>query len=116
MDRYRKGVARGHRPLAGGAARSQHAISSRRTLRCPSLCVTCLTTGVRIRDVARCEFMTIARRLILLVAVPLVVLLALGFFGRMQFAKIQAQTEYATIKQAQSLSTLAHISRTTADL
>ena len=55
--------------------------------------------------------MTIARRLIILAAVPLVVLLGLGFFTWNQLARVETRTRYAAELQVQSLAALGNISR-----
>src|SRR5256885_15570139 len=56
--------------------------------------------------------MTIARRLILLVAVPLVILLGLGILSRVQLTRIETRARYAAQTQVQSLAALGNISRT----
>ncbi len=55
--------------------------------------------------------MTIARRLIILAAVPLVVLLGLGIFTWNQLARVETRTRYAAELQVQSLAALGNISR-----
>ena len=60
--------------------------------------------------------MTIARRLIILAAVPLVVLLGLGFLSWNQLAKVETRTRYAAELQVQSLAALGNISRTLAEM
>ena len=60
--------------------------------------------------------MTIARRLIILAALPLVVLLGLGFFSWNQLAKVETRTRYAAELQVQSLAALGNISRTLAEM
>jgi two-component system, sensor histidine kinase and response regulator len=54
--------------------------------------------------------MTIGRRLIILVAVPLVVLLGVSLFSCMELAKVETRTRYAAELQIQSLATLGNIS------
>ena len=54
--------------------------------------------------------MTIARRLIILAAVPLMVLLGLGFLSWNQLARVETRTRYAEL-QVQSLAALGNISR-----
>src|SRR5262245_59825444 len=56
--------------------------------------------------------MTIAKRLTVLVAVPLVVLIGLGVFSRFLLAKIESRMRYAAETQVQSLAALGNISRT----
>jgi two-component system, sensor histidine kinase and response regulator len=55
--------------------------------------------------------MTIARRLIILLAVPLLVLISLGVFTRLQLAEIDKRTGFAAVTQVQSLAALGNISR-----
>src|SRR5262249_4792585 len=55
--------------------------------------------------------MTIAKRLVLLVAVPLVVLFGLGLFSRVQLAKVESRVRYAAETQVPSLAVLGNISR-----
>jgi two-component system sensor histidine kinase/response regulator len=60
--------------------------------------------------------MTIARRLITLAAIPLVVLLGLGFFSWNQLRRVETRTRYAAELQVQSLAALGNISRQLADM
>jgi CHASE3 domain sensor protein len=60
--------------------------------------------------------MTIARRLIILLAVPLLVLLGLGAFSRIQLAKVEARTRFAAETQVQSLAALGNISRSLTEM
>ena len=60
--------------------------------------------------------MTIARRLILLVAVPLLVLVGLGIFTRVQLAGIERQSRFVAETQIGSLAALGHIAQTSAEL
>jgi PAS domain S-box-containing protein len=55
--------------------------------------------------------MTIAKRLIILLAVPLVALLGLGVFTRLRLSKIEQQTRFVAEKQTPSLAALGNISR-----
>ena len=60
--------------------------------------------------------MTIARRLIVLLAVPLVALAGLGALTRSQLAAIETQSRFVADLQVPSLATLGNISRTFAEL
>ncbi len=60
--------------------------------------------------------MTIAKRLIFLLAVPLVALLGLGVFTRIELAKIEARSRFVAEKQIPSLEILGSISRNFAEL
>src|SRR5256885_1102362 len=60
--------------------------------------------------------MTIARRLIILVAVPLLILVALGVLVWVQLTGVQTRVRYAAQTQVQSLAALGNISRTFAEL
>ncbi len=60
--------------------------------------------------------MTIARRLVLLLAVPLVVLLGLGVFTSMQLAKIEARSRFVAEDQIGSLAALGHFGRSLGEL
>jgi len=55
--------------------------------------------------------MTIARRLTVLAAVPLVVLLGLGIFTWVLLNKVEKRTQYAAELKVQSLAALGNISR-----
>src|SRR4051812_34388582 len=60
--------------------------------------------------------MTIAKRLVFLLAVPLVALVGLGVFTRLQLTTIETRSRFAADLQIPSLATLGHISRTLAEL
>ena len=60
--------------------------------------------------------MTIAKRLMVLLAVPVAALLALGVFTRVQLSRIEARSRFVAESQIPSLATLAHISRTFGEL
>jgi len=51
--------------------------------------------------------MTIAKRLMILLAVPLLILVALGFFVRTQLARIEVQSRFLAETQIGSLAVLA---------
>ena len=55
--------------------------------------------------------MTIARRLLILLAIPVVALLVLGWFTRVQLAGIEARSRFVAENQIGSLVTLAAIDR-----
>ena len=55
--------------------------------------------------------MTIARRLILLVAMPLVAFIGLGFFVRIEIAKVETLSRFVVDKQVASLAALGNILR-----
>ena len=55
--------------------------------------------------------MTIARRLTLLVAMPLVAFVSLGIFVRTQIARVETLSEFVVDKQIQSLAALGNIQR-----
>jgi two-component system, sensor histidine kinase and response regulator len=55
--------------------------------------------------------MTIAKRLILLLGIPLVALVGLGVFTRLQLSKIERQSRFVAEQQISSLATLGDISR-----
>ena len=59
--------------------------------------------------VARC--MTIARRLLVLLSIPLVILGALGVISWMQLREIRAYSSSVAEKQVRSLATVGYISR-----
>ncbi len=56
--------------------------------------------------------MTIAKRLMILLAVPLVALVGLGVFTRIQLSKIEAQSRFVSEEQIPSLAVLGNLSRT----
>ena len=60
--------------------------------------------------------MTIARRLTYLLAVPLLILVGLGFFVRDQLATIETQSRFLAETQIASLAVLGHISRSVTEL
>ncbi|HUO09522.1 MAG TPA: PAS domain S-box protein [Phycisphaerae bacterium] len=60
--------------------------------------------------------MSIARRLFILLAVPLLILVALGFLVKYQLSLIESRVRYATDIQVPSLAALGNISRTQAEL
>ncbi len=60
--------------------------------------------------------MTIAKRLVLLLAVPLVALVGLGIFSRLQLATLETQSRFMAELQIPSLAALGNISRTLAEL
>ena len=60
--------------------------------------------------------MTIAKRLILLLAVPLLALTGLGVFTRWQLTTIETRSRFVAELQVPSLATLGNISRILADL
>ena len=60
--------------------------------------------------------MTIAKRLIILLAVPLVALLGLGIFTRLQLSKIEARSRFVTESRVEALATLGNLSRSLAEL
>ena len=60
--------------------------------------------------------MTIAKRLVLLLAVPILALLALGVFTRLQLTSIENQSRFMADLQIPSLATLGNISRAYAEL
>src|SRR5262249_36208791 len=59
--------------------------------------------------------MTIAKRLAILVAVPLVVLLGFGVFSHLLLDKVESRVHYAE-RQGQSLALLGNISRTLTEM
>jgi len=60
--------------------------------------------------------MTISRRLLMLVAVPLLALLALGLYTRSQLLSLEARTRFVAEVQIGSLTALAGIDRNTSEL
>jgi signal transduction histidine kinase/DNA-binding response OmpR family regulator/HPt (histidine-containing phosphotransfer) domain-containing protein len=60
--------------------------------------------------------MTIAKRLVLLLAVPLLALVGLGAFTRWQLTTIETRSRFVAELQVPSLATLGNISRTFAEL
>ena len=60
--------------------------------------------------------MTIARRLIILLGIPLVALLGLGVFTRIQLARIEARSRFVAESRIVALATLGNLSRGFAEL
>jgi two-component system sensor histidine kinase/response regulator len=60
--------------------------------------------------------MTIAKRLIILLAVPLVALLGLGIFTGLQLSKIEARSRFVSESRVEALATLGNLSRSFAEL
>ena len=60
--------------------------------------------------------MTIARRLVILVAVPLLLLVGLGLYNRLELAKIDVQSRFVAKNQIGSLVTFGRISRSLTEL
>ncbi len=60
--------------------------------------------------------MTIAKRLIILLAVPLVALLGLGVFTRFQLSRIEEQSRFVAEAQIPTLAALGNLSRNIAEL
>ena len=60
--------------------------------------------------------MTIAKRLVLLLTVPLLALVALGIFTRLQLTTIETRSRFVADMQVPSLAALGNISRTFAEL
>jgi hypothetical protein len=60
--------------------------------------------------------MTIAKRLILLLAVPLVALLGLGVFTRHQLSDVEERARFVSETQIPSLAVLGNVSRTFSEL
>ena len=60
--------------------------------------------------------MTIAKRLVVLLAVPLVALLGLGVFTRLQLSKVEIRSRFVAETQIGSLAALGHISRCLSEL
>src|SRR5512137_309663 len=60
--------------------------------------------------------MTIAKRLVILLAVPLVALLGLGVFTRLQLSKVEARSRFVAESRIGALATLGNLSRSTAEL
>ena len=55
--------------------------------------------------------MTIARRLIILLTVPLLALVGLGVFTRLQLAEIEARSRFVAESRVVALATLGNLSR-----
>ena len=60
--------------------------------------------------------MTIAKRLIILLTVPLVALVGLGVFTRLQLVKIEARSRFVAESRIVALATLGNLSRGFAEL
>ena len=60
--------------------------------------------------------MTIAKRLIFLLAVPLMALLGLGIFARVQLARIEERSRFVAESRIVALATLGNVSRNFAEL
>jgi two-component system, sensor histidine kinase and response regulator len=60
--------------------------------------------------------MTIAKRLIILLALPLLALVGLGLFTRLQLSKVETRSRYVAETQIGSLAALGNISRTFPEL
>jgi signal transduction histidine kinase/DNA-binding response OmpR family regulator/HPt (histidine-containing phosphotransfer) domain-containing protein/CHASE3 domain sensor protein len=60
--------------------------------------------------------MTIAKRLMMLLAVPLVALLGLGLFTRLQLSRIEARSRFVAESRIVALATLGNLSRHFAEL
>ena len=60
--------------------------------------------------------MTIAKRLIILLTVPLVALVGLGVFTRLQLAQIEARSRFVAESRIVALATLGNLSRSFAEL
>src|SRR5689334_1312371 len=60
--------------------------------------------------------MTIARRLLVLMAVPLLILVGLGVFTWLQLAGIKQRTRFVAENQVKSLATLGNITRSLAEM
>ena len=55
--------------------------------------------------------MTIARRLIILLTVPLLALVGLGVFTRLQMAKVEDRSRFLAESRVGALATLGNLSR-----
>jgi two-component system, sensor histidine kinase and response regulator len=60
--------------------------------------------------------MTIAKRLIILLAVPLVALLGLGVFTRLQLSKVEERSRFVAESRTPALATLGNLSRSFSEL
>ena len=60
--------------------------------------------------------MTIARRLMILLAVPLLILIGIGIITRQQMARIEERTRFVAESRVVALARLGNISRTFAEL
>src|SRR5262249_10779016 len=75
-----------------------------------------LAPSSRHTDPRCCEVMTIAKRLILLLAVPLAALLFVGVFSRFQLSQIETKSRFMAEKQVPSLAALGSLSRNFAEV
>src|SRR5262245_38726983 len=60
--------------------------------------------------------MTISRRLLILLAVPLVALLGLGLFTRVQLSTIEARSRFVSETRIEALAKLGNLARSFAEL
>src|SRR5258705_13195305 len=60
--------------------------------------------------------MTIAKRLIILLAVPLVALLGLGVFVRMQLSDVEDKSRFVAESRISALATIGNLTRSFAEL
>lgn len=60
--------------------------------------------------------MTIARRLLVLLAIPLVSLAGLGVFARLQLSAVEARSRFVAESRIAALATLGNLSRSVAEL
>ncbi len=60
--------------------------------------------------------MSIAKRLIILLAVPLILMVAMGVFGVLRLQNLEQRTQVAAILQSKSLAVLGNISRSQAEM
>jgi len=60
--------------------------------------------------------MTIARRIIILLAVPLVALVAFGFFTRLQLARIEERSRFVAESRIVALSTVGNLTRSFSEM
>src|SRR5207247_1463484 len=58
-----------------------------------------------------CRAMTIGRRLIILLAFPLLALVGLGIFTRVQLARIETRTRFGAESRVDALATLGNLTR-----
>ena len=91
-----------NREVHGGDDRAPH-------VACPGAATLCCRSRESV-------LMTIAKRLVLLLAVPLLALVALGVFTRLQLTTIETRSRFVADLQIPSLAALGNISRTFAEL
>src|SRR6476646_2672498 len=60
--------------------------------------------------------MTIGKRLLLLLAVPLIALLGFGIFARIQLSKIEERSRFVSESQLAAVAVLGNISRSFAEI